>query len=152
MAEGLSWEKVTWRKGDDVFVFDIERGGVFATLVAPGDRSLTLPMVVWEGLIEALKANKSTRARSEQQFPARSRSRWYEGEALELAVAYKAGKTIAQLARMHNRTEYAIEGQLDRLGLISTGAIYGADRRQDVARQNDVARMPAREPGDGDVA
>ena len=125
MAAGLVWENVSWRRGEDQFQFEIERGGLFATLKAPGNRSLTLPMVVWEGLLDALAANRATRKRSEQQFPVRTGARWYDGEAAELVQAYKAGRSIPQLAKAHNRTEYAIENQLDKMGLFSKAEKYG---------------------------
>ena len=125
MSSKLVWESVTWRCGEDQFRFDIERGGLFATLSAPGEQTLILPMVVWEGLIEALKANRAARIRNEQEFPARSRARWYDGETAELADGYRAGRTIAELARAHGRSAYAIEHQLDKLGLISTADIHG---------------------------
>ena len=129
MSQGLSWESVSWRSGTDQYRFEVERGGLFGQLSAPGGRSLNLPMVVWEGLLDALKANRSSRQRSQQQqFPSRSRARWYDGEISEVADAYKSGRTIAEIAQSHNRSAYAIEHQLDKLGLISTSDTYGPDR------------------------
>ncbi|HEX5957481.1 MAG TPA: hypothetical protein VFY92_02345, partial [Hyphomicrobiaceae bacterium] len=43
--------------------------------------------------------------------------RWYDGEAGELAAGFRAGRSITELARVHNRSNYAIELQLERLGL-----------------------------------
>jgi hypothetical protein len=128
MPQGLVWESVSWRNGQEQYRLDIERGGLFATLEAPGGRSLTLPMVVWEGLVDALKANRQARQRDQQQFPSRARSRWYDGEIAEVAEAYKSGRSIAEIAHAHNRSAYAIEHQLDRLGLISKAEIYGPGR------------------------
>lgn len=128
MPQGLVWESVSWRNGQEQYQFDIERGGLFATVEAPGGRSLTLPMVVWEGLVDALKANRQSRQREQQQFPSRSRSRWYDGEIAEVAEAYKSGRSIAEIAHALNRSAYAIEHQLDRLGLISKAEIYGPGR------------------------
>ena len=125
MQAGLAWESVHWRRGEDTFKFEIERGGLFATLEAPGNRSLTLPMVVWEGLLDALAATRATKKRTEQQFPVRTGSRWYDGEAAELAQAFMAGRSIAALAKVHHRTEYAIENQLDKMGLFSKAEKYG---------------------------
>lgn len=127
MSRALVWESVSWRRGEEQFRLDIERGGLFATLSAPGERSLTLPMVVWEGLLDALKAGRNTKARTEhqQQYPARSRSRWYDGEIAEVADAYKSGRSIGEIAHAHNRSAYAIEHQLDKLGLISKAGMYG---------------------------
>lgn len=124
MARGLVWESVSWRSGADQFRFDIERGGLFATLTAPG-KTLTLPMAVWDGLFDALKARRATKSRSEQQFPVRSRSRWYDGEIAEVADSFRSGRNIGEIAHAHNRSAYAIEHQLDKLGLISKAAIYG---------------------------
>lgn len=55
--------------------------------------------------------------RGQQAFPARSGARWYDGEAGELMAAFKAGRSIRQLARAHGRTEFAVEAELERLGL-----------------------------------
>jgi hypothetical protein len=98
-------------------VFEIEEGGLHAKLTSPHGTSLTLPMVAWEGLLDALTGARKARTRNERAFPARSGARWYDGEAGELAAGFRAGRTITQLARTHNRSEYAIEAELDRLGL-----------------------------------
>lgn len=125
MTKALVWESVGWKVGDDPYRLDIERGGLFATLSAPGSRSITLPMVVWDGLLDALKANRNTKSRNDQQFPSRSRSRWYDGEVAEVADAYRTGRSIAEIAHSHNRSAFAIEHQLDKLGLISKAGMYG---------------------------
>jgi len=52
--EPLAWERVTWRQGDGRYVFEVAEGGLHATLRSPHDTSLTLPMVAWEGLLDAL--------------------------------------------------------------------------------------------------
>jgi len=111
--EPLVWERVTWRQGDGRYLFEVEEGGLHGKLSSPHGTSLTLPMVAWEGLLDALIGARKARAR----IPARSGARWYDGEAGELAATFKAGRTVAQLARAHNRSEFAIEAQLDRLGL-----------------------------------
>jgi len=115
--EPLVWERVTWRQGDGRYVFEVEEGGLHGKISSPHGTSLTLPMVAWEGLLDALIGARKARTRNERGFPARSGARWYDGEAGELAAAFKAGRTVAQLARAHNRSEYAVEAQLDRLGL-----------------------------------
>jgi hypothetical protein len=115
--EPLAWERVTWRQGDGRYDFEIAEGGLHATLKSPHGTSLTLPMVAWEGLLDALAGARKTRARGERGFPVRSGARWYEGEAGELLAGFNAGRTIPQLARAHNRSEFAIEAQLDRMGL-----------------------------------
>lgn len=139
MSKGLVWESICWRSGQDEYRFEIEKGGLFATVAAPGGRKLTLPMAVWEGLIDALKANRASRQRADQQFPARSGARWYDGEIGEVADAFKAGRTIAQIAHAHNRSKYAVEYQLDKLGLISKADMYGPDRSFEIAAAGVVA-------------
>lgn len=115
--EPLTWERVVFRHGDGRYVFEVEEGGLHGKLTSPHGRSLTLPMVAWEGLLDALTGARKARNRNERAFPARSGARWYDGEAGELAAGFRAGRTVAQLARAHNRSEYAVEAQLDRLGL-----------------------------------
>jgi hypothetical protein len=85
--------------------------------MAPQGRALTLPIVAWEGLIDALAAARKCKQRSERNMPARTGARWSETETAELAKTFKSGASIGQLARIHNRTQYAIEAQLERLGL-----------------------------------
>jgi hypothetical protein len=74
-------------------------------------------MAAWEGLLDAIAGARATRTRGERGSPVRSGARWYEGEAAELACAFRAGRTVAQLARAHKRSELAVEAQLDRMGL-----------------------------------
>ena len=130
----LVWERVTWRQGDGRYVFEVEQGGLVARLTSPHGTSLILPMVAWEGLLDALTGARKTRTRSERAFPARSGARWYEGEAAELAAAFKAGRSIAQLARAHNRSAHAVEAELDRLGL------WDREARQPRARLSNATR------------
>lgn len=135
--EPLVWERVTWRQGDGRYVFEVEDGGLHAKLTSPHGTSLTLPMVAWEGLLDALIGARKARTRNERGFPARSGARWYDGEAGELAAAFKAGRTVAQLARAHNRSEFAIEAQLDRLGLwdrVARCAIVPGEERSSTQR------------------
>ena len=115
--EPLVWDRVEWRQGDGRYTFQLASGGLLATLTAPHGGKLTLPMVAWEGLLDALAAQRKTRNRAESKFPARAGARWYDGETGELAAAFKAGRTVRQLARAHNRTELAVEAELERQGL-----------------------------------
>lgn len=126
----LAWERVTWRQGDGRYVFEVAEGGLHATFKSPHGTSLTLPMVAWEGLLDALAGARKTRARGERGFPARSGARWYEGEAGELVAGFSAGRTIPQLARAHNRSEFAVEAQLDRMGLWDRVARRPVERGQ----------------------
>lgn len=115
--EPLVWQRVEWQQGDGRYVFDVAPGGLHATLASPHGTKLTLPMVAWEGLHDALAAARKTRQRGESRHPARSGARWYAGEAEELAGAFKAGRSIKQLAQAHHRSEFAVEAELDRQGL-----------------------------------
>src|SRR5207244_11780988 len=103
--------------GDGRYTFQVASGGLLATLTSPHGSALTLPMVAWEGPLDALAAQPKPRTRAESKFPARSGARWYDGEAGGLAAAFKGGRSIRQLARAHNRTELAVEAELDRQGL-----------------------------------
>jgi hypothetical protein len=139
--EPLVWERVEWRQGDGRYVFEVAEGGLHAKLSSPHGTSLTLPMVAWEGLLDALTGARKTRTRGESRFPARSGARWYEGEAGELAAAFKTGRAIPQLARAHNRSEFAVEAQLDRMGL------WDREARRPIAPGHDpVQSQPQPDP------
>lgn len=134
--EPMVWERVEWRQGDGRYVFEVAQGGLYGTITAPQGRALTLPIVAWEGLIDAIAAARRSKQRLERNVPARTGARWSETEAAELAKAFKSGASIAQLAKIHNRTQYAIEAQLERLGLWDraarqpTGRAEAGDFRQ----------------------
>ena len=113
----MVWQRVEWRQGDGRYVFEVGTGGLHATLTAPHGGALTLPMVAWEGLLDALTAARKTRTRGDRGFAARSGTRWFEGEAGELAAGFQSGRSIGHLARAHNRSELAVEAQLERMGL-----------------------------------
>src|SRR5882672_2200658 len=115
--EPMVWERVEWRQGDGRYVFEVAQGGLLATLSSPHGSKLTLPMVAWEGLLDALAAARKTKTRAERNLPSRTGARWSEAETHELAKTFKAGGSIAQLARVHNRTQFAVEAQLERQGL-----------------------------------
>lgn len=115
--EPLAWERVQWRQGDGRYSFEVAQGGLFATLTSPHGGTLTMPLVAWEGLLDALAAARKTRTRGERGMPSRANARWSEEESGELVAAFQQGRTISQLAQAHNRTAFAIESQLDRLGL-----------------------------------
>jgi hypothetical protein len=130
--EPLAWERVTWRQGDGRYVFEIEQGGLHGKISSPHGTSLTLPMIAWEGLLDAIMGARKARARNERGFPARSGARWYDGEAGELVAAFRAGRTVSQLARAHNRSELAVEAELHRLGLwdrVARRAIVPGEQR-----------------------
>ena len=116
VQEPILWDRVEWRQGDGHYVFEVARG-LLATLSSPHGNNLTLPMVAWEGLLDALAAARKTKSRAERNLPSRTGARWSEGETQELVKTFKAGGSIAQLARVHNRTQFAVEAQLERQGL-----------------------------------
>lgn len=118
MIEPMVWETFEWRTGADRYRFEIERGGLFATLSTTGDRKFTLPLVAWEGLLEALRTNRKARARSEQPQPLRYGARWCGAETQELKDGFANGRNVAELADAHGRTTAAIELQLSKVGLI----------------------------------
>lgn len=115
--EPLIWDRVEWRQGDGRYCFEVARGGLHATLTAPGERSLTLPVVAWDGLLDALAAARKTRSRTDRSMPARAGARWGRPETDELVAAFKSGATVPRLAVAHNRTAAAIEAKLAELGL-----------------------------------
>jgi hypothetical protein len=130
--EPLVWERVTWRQGDGRYVFEIEQGGLHGKLSSPHGTSLVLPMIAWEGLLDAIMGARKARARNERGFAARSGARWYDGEAGELVAGFRAGRSISQLARAHSRSEHAVEAELHRLGLwdrIARRAISPGEQR-----------------------
>ena len=111
------WQKVEWRQGDGCYRFELQQGGLHATLTAPQGRSFTIPTVAWYALLDALAASRKTTQRSERAFPPRSNARWGDTEIGDLAAAFKAGASVGALAKTHNRSVPAIETQLSRLGL-----------------------------------
>lgn len=115
--EPVVWQLVEWRQGDGRYRFEVQQGGLHATLTTPHGGSLTAPMVGWYGLIDALAASRKTRERSERAMPPRSNARWSREELGDLLAAYRTGATIRTLAQAHNRSEQAIEAQLSREGL-----------------------------------
>ncbi len=121
MATGvLQWGRFGWRAGADEFSFEIEPGGMYATLRPPPPQAaLTLPVVAWEGLLEAMKVNRSSRQRAQGNLPPRAGARWSEEETQRLATSFGEGKSVAALSQIHARTSVAIESQLVKLGLIA---------------------------------
>ena len=154
--EPLVWERVEWRQGDGRYVFAVARGGLHATLTAPGDRSLTLPLIAWDGLLDALMGARKTKARSERYLPPRSGTRWEPVEVAELQAAFQSGASINRLARAHNRTAGAIEAKLAELGLwdrmAQTPLSRGTGRPLSVPRDAVVGPPVAYDPARGWLA
>ena len=111
------WQKVAWQQGNGCYLFEVQQGGLHATLTAPEGRSFTIPTVAWYALFDALAAARKTQLRSERSLQPRSNARWGATEAGDLVAAFKAGASVGALARAHSRSASAIEAQLARLGL-----------------------------------
>lgn len=141
LDQQLAWNQFAWRCGADDYSFEYEQGGLHATLRVAGQRQITLPVVAWEALLDAVKSGRTARARSQANLPPRAGSRWTDREEGELGAAFNSGASIAQLARQHGRTKVAVENQLAKLGLI--------DRRHGNARLSGGGRdteFPRPEP------
>ena len=121
MQDPVIWQKVEWRQGDGRYSFEVQQGGLHATLTAPHGTSLTIPTVAWYALLDALMASRKTTQRAERAFPARAGARWGEAEVNQLVDEFKSGKTINTLAKRHNRSIWAIETQLAQQGLWDRG-------------------------------
>ena len=117
MQDPVIWQKVEWRQGDGRYYFEVQQGGLHATLTAPHGGSLTIPTVAWYALLDALTASRKTTERAERAFPARAGARWGEAEVHQLVDEFRSGKTINTLAKQHNRSIWAIETQLAQQGL-----------------------------------
>src|SRR2546423_10583840 len=69
--EPMVWDRVEWRQGDGRYVFEGAQGGLHATLASPHGTRLTLPMVAWEGPLDAPAAARQTQMPSQRKPPAR---------------------------------------------------------------------------------
>jgi hypothetical protein len=144
----LVWDLVEWRQGDGRYRFEVARGGLHATLTAPGGRSLTLPVVAWDGLMDALVAARKTKTRSDRNLPSRAGARWARTETDEFVAAFRSGASLARLAVTHNRTSAAIEAKLAELGLWDrlTQSPAGARVHAAAAPSRDEVPFPDRIP------
>ena len=61
--------------------------------------------------------------RKTAEMPANTFVRWTPDEEERLAAAFDAGKTSAELAKLHNRSRAAIEARLLKLGKIDVSAL-----------------------------
>jgi hypothetical protein len=57
------------------------------------------------------------------EMPANTFVRWTTEEEERLAAAFDAGKTSAELAKLHNRSRAAIEARLLKMGKIDVSAL-----------------------------
>ena len=62
--EPVVWQTVEWQQGDGRYRFELQQGGLHATLTAPQGRSFTIPTVAWYALFDALAAARKTKQRS----------------------------------------------------------------------------------------
>jgi hypothetical protein len=116
-GEGLTWESFAWRSGAEDYRFEIKDSGLIGTLSVSDGRKFALPVIVWEAMFEAVKTNKKAKAKAYVNLPERHGARWSDQESDELAVKFKTGRSIDDLAREHGRSVWGIEGQLGKLGL-----------------------------------
>ncbi len=144
MQDPVIWQKVEWRQGDGRYCFEVQQGGLHATLTAPHGGSLTVPTVAWYALLDALAASRKTTQRTERAFPGRAGARWGEAEINQLVDAFKSGKSVGILAKAHNRSVWAIETQLSQQGLWDRGLRMplGQGGAEPAERGNHVARVP----------
>ena len=79
-------------------------------------------------LFEAVRAMEGGRPapageRKSGDVPANTFVRWTPGEEERLAAGFDAGRTSAELAKLHNRSRAAIEARLLKLGKIDVSAL-----------------------------
>jgi hypothetical protein len=61
--------------------------------------------------------------RKTSEVPANTFVRWSLEEEVRLGAAFDAGKTTAELAKLHNRSRAAIEARLLKMGKIDVSAL-----------------------------
>ena len=81
-------------------------------------------------LFEAIRALEGSRPmaagsgeRKSAEMPANTFVRWTPEEEERLAAGFDAGRSSAELARLHNRSRAAIEARLLKLGKIDVSAL-----------------------------
>ena len=77
--------------------------------------------------VRALDGSGAPAARTQERktgdMPANTFVRWTPEEEERLAAGFDAGKTSAELAKLHNRSRAAIEARLLKLGKIDVSAL-----------------------------
>ena len=73
--------------------------------------------------IRALQAPDSGNARGSDDMPSNTFVRWTPEEEERLAAGFDAGRSSAELAKLHNRSRAAIEARLLKLGKIDASAV-----------------------------
>lgn len=71
----------------------------------------------------AKPASAPATERKTSEVPANTFVRWSLEEEVRLAAAFDAGKTTAELAKLHNRSRAAIEARLLKMGKIDVSAL-----------------------------
>jgi hypothetical protein len=80
-------------------------------------------------LFEAVRTMEGSRVappaveRKTSEVPANTFVRWTPEEEERLGAAFDAGRTSAELAKLHNRTRAAIEARLLKMGKIDVSAL-----------------------------
>ena len=76
-------------------------------------------------LFEAVRALETpeSKTRNPADMPANTFVRWTPEEEERLAAGFDAGRTSAELAKLHNRSRAAIEARLLKLGKIDASAL-----------------------------
>ncbi len=114
--DGLSWGRFEWRVGSGSYGFEIDCDGLNATFRPARAPAVTLPFAAWAGLIDAVGMCRSSETRTNART--RAGTGWTAGETAELTRGFAAGRSVAELARKHARSRWAVEGQLIKMGLL----------------------------------
>lgn len=85
-------------------------------------RALFQALRAFEGTIAAAAPEPPTSDRKKTSRPAAAGSPWSPDEDARLAAAFDAGTDIAALARLHDRSRFAIETRLAKLGRVPAPA------------------------------
>lgn len=115
---GLVWDEFGWSSGADRYSFAITDNGLYGTLRASGRPDVTLPMVAWEGMLDAVRTSRKAKTKSQATLPPRAGALWSTAESDQLAASFQSGASVETLAASHARTRGAIQSQLERLGLV----------------------------------
>ncbi len=113
----IQWQRFEWKSGADVYAFEVVDGGLFGRLDSAGGRTITLPMVAWEGMLDSVALARKAKTQNDRHQPDRAGARWSDTEVIRLERAFKSGRGIADLSRAHARSEDAVETQLEKMGL-----------------------------------
>ena len=73
--------------------------------------------------IRALEVPETTNSRVNGDMPTNTFVRWTPEEEERLAAGFEAGRSSAELAKLHNRSRAAIEARLLKLGKIDVSGL-----------------------------